>query len=867
MSRPWNLKVVLWALLWLLPLGWLGQGYCHAAEMVRIGVLSHRGSLQTILSWQPTAQYLEKQLGQSFQIVPLAFEEIAGAVKRREVSFVIVNTGIYVDLEFTHGVSKIATLSNSLNGNPTNSFGGVIFTRKEQKSIQSLEDLRNRRFAAVDATSLGGFQMAQRELLKVGVDPWQDFASLTFLQTHDKVVLAVAGGEFDVGTVRTDVLERMAAEGLVALERLRIINPQTSPDFPFLRSTPIYPEWPIAAVHGVDTQLAERVAMALMKMQPDNPASRAGGYYGWTIPLDYQPVHALYRELELGPYKNLTAAVIHRLWQQNWPWLSAIGGLVLALIAALFAIHRLNGRLRALLAGVESNQAAILNSVGEAIYGLDLQGNCTFVNPVMAKLTGFSAQELLGQSVHRKIHHSHGDGSCYEEAACPVRQTLVAQQMVTVDDECFWRKDGSSFPVEYVATPVFDAEDTLIGGVVVFRDISARREAEQALQESSQRAHEASRAKSEFLGVMSHELRTPLNAIIGPLEMVKMQCQQPELGTYLDLARKGADDLLDIISSVLDVVAIDSESYASTYGLVSPIKAAAKVVEILGPKAQDKKVMLRWQADAELMDSVTIDRSALNKVLFNVVGNAVKFTHQGEVKIILSSPDLHTLKIIVQDTGIGMEKADLSTIFNTFEQKDSSHIRRYGGCGLGLAITKRLLDHIGGTIEIVSEPQQGTEVTLKLPLQQTLQVEQAQSDRQPLPAQEMWQGVLKGRHVLVVDDSLDNRLLMVKTLTDDAMQVMEARDGFEAVELFKQHRFDLILMDVQMPVMDGYQATRLIRHLERQEGRDSIPIIATTAHTLPEDIKQCQLAGCDSHLAKPYTHQQLLEEVVLMLTA
>jgi two-component system sensor histidine kinase TtrS len=226
---------------------------------------------------------------------------------------------IYVNLEVEYRVSRIATMNNRRGNNvPYNIFGGVIFSRRDRVDLTRLEDLRNQRFMAVDETSLGGFQMAWRELYAKGINPYQDFSALIFGGIHDEVVLAVLNRDVDVGTVRTDILERMAVAGTVRLDDFRIINPQTNAEFPFAHSTRLYPEWPFSKVRHTSNVLAQQVAIALLQMPGDHPAALAGNYAGWTIPLDYEPVHELFRELNLPPYRLSTRFTLLDAVKRYW---------------------------------------------------------------------------------------------------------------------------------------------------------------------------------------------------------------------------------------------------------------------------------------------------------------------------------------------------------------------------------------------------------------------------------------------------------------------------------------------------------------------------------------------------------------------
>ncbi len=303
------------------PLAWANE-----PTPVKIGVLAFRGDEDARNRWAPTAEYLSAAIPSvRFEVAPLAPEELNAAVEKDALGFVLTNTGNYVDLEARHGISRIATLRS-----PTGSvFGAVIFVRAERADIQTIADLKGKSFMAVQPEGFGGLLMAWRELKARGLDPFKDFKELKFSGfPQDRVAFAVLKGEVDAGTFRTDTLEAMAAEGKIRIDDFRVLNPLSHPEFPYRVSTRLYPEWPFAKLKRTAPELAQAVALALLQMPRDAPAALAGGYRGWTVPLDYTPVHEMYRELRLGPYAELGEITIADLAQQYGHWIAA-GVLVL----------------------------------------------------------------------------------------------------------------------------------------------------------------------------------------------------------------------------------------------------------------------------------------------------------------------------------------------------------------------------------------------------------------------------------------------------------------------------------------------------------------------------------------------------------
>ncbi len=319
------------------------------AADVSIGVLALRGPEKTLESWSATAGYLERQLpGNTFRIVPLGFEAVRLAVRQGRIDFVLTNPSYFVELESLYGVSAIATLRNRCLGCTGHStFGGVIFTRADRKDIRTLADLKKKTFVATDASSFGGWHIGWRELQRQGINPERDLSRLSFGGTHDAVVYAVRDGQADAGTVRTETLELMAAEGKIRLDDFYVLNRQQVEGFPLLLSTALYPEWPLARLHHVPDVLAVQVAIALMQMPADDPAALAGNISGWTLPLNYQSVHEALRELRIGPYEHLRKLTPAEVMAQYGHWVAFVLAITLLTAFTTLYVVRTNRRLRA----------------------------------------------------------------------------------------------------------------------------------------------------------------------------------------------------------------------------------------------------------------------------------------------------------------------------------------------------------------------------------------------------------------------------------------------------------------------------------------------------------------------------------------
>ncbi len=269
----------------------------------KIGVLAKNGPVKALQMWKATGDYLSQTVpGHTFEVVPLGFDEVNPAIEGATVDFFLVNSSMFVTAKVKFGASAIATMINSRQGQPLKSFGGVILTAAENEAINSVDDLKGKTFMAVKKSSFGGWQMAYKEILDAGIDPQHDFAKLEFGGKHDNVVYAVMNGAVDAGTVRTDTMERMAAAGEIDMEDFKIIAKKTHAGFPFVCSTALYPEWPLAKVGHTPDGIAKAVVTALKKLKPEDTAAKNAKVVGWEDALDYSPIEALQTALKIGAY-------------------------------------------------------------------------------------------------------------------------------------------------------------------------------------------------------------------------------------------------------------------------------------------------------------------------------------------------------------------------------------------------------------------------------------------------------------------------------------------------------------------------------------------------------------------------------------
>lgn len=347
-------------LIFCMALLWFSSAFVYADEHVpelKIGVLAKRGSEICYQRWNETANYLEKALPQyHFTIIPLPFEKIEPAIKSKQIDFLLANPGIFVNLSFNYNLRAISTLKRRILGAGYTHFGSVVFTRSDNKTLHHFSDLVGQHVAAVNQDSLGGWIMSLREFNKDGFDI-DKFSSLQFLGTHDAVIYAVLNGNADVGIVRTDTLERMAAEGKINLEEIKHLTSASTATanlsgtekpahFPLMLSSRLYPEWPFAALSHVTDDMADQIAAALISMPADSLAATSAQIMGWTIPKNYREVELAYNELKLGVFAELTDYTFLDVMKRYWHYFLATFFILFVMAAITLYILRLNCRLK-----------------------------------------------------------------------------------------------------------------------------------------------------------------------------------------------------------------------------------------------------------------------------------------------------------------------------------------------------------------------------------------------------------------------------------------------------------------------------------------------------------------------------------------
>jgi polar amino acid transport system substrate-binding protein len=629
----------------------------------------------------------------------------------------------------------------------------------------------------------------------------------------------------------------------------------------------------------------------------------------------------------------------------------------------------------------EERSRLLLESAGEGIFGVGEDGLVNFINPAGLKMLGFSAEEVIGQNIHSLIHHSRADGTSYPTEECPMHHSLSKGTVSNIDDEVLWRKNGSSFPVEYTSVPIrkdgavvgtvvlfhditerkqaeeelqklssaveqsqvsvvitdpdgtieyvnptftevsgYSAEeavgqnprvlnagiqsaefykemwDTIMAGnvwqgefankkkngdifwenatispirnpadqvthfVAVKEDITDRKRAEQELEKAKETAEEATRAKSDFLANMSHEIRTPMNAIIGMSHLCLGTDMKPRQRDYIEKVYGSAKSLLGIINDILDFSKIEAgklEMEAIPFRLDEVLNNLGNLIAI---KAQEKGLELLFDTHPEVPSALIGDPLRLGQILLNLAGNAVKFTEEGEIVVrtepVRVTDDEVEIKMSVQDTGIGMTPEQCDKLFQSFSQADTSTTRKYGGTGLGLTISKKLVEMMDGEIRVESKPGEGSAFIFNAVFGRARDMEQTMETAAPADLEKL--------KVLVVDDVASAREMLQTTLESFSFRITCVASGPEALEALgavpSDDPFKLVLMDWKMPQMDGLETSRRIKDLPELAAMPTI--IMVTSYGREDVMKQAEDIGLEGFLIKPVTPSTLLDTIM-----
>jgi len=496
----------------------------------------------------------------------------------------------------------------------------------------------------------------------------------------------------------------------------------------------------------------------------------------------------------------------------------------------------------------------LLESTGEAIYGVDHEGKCIFCNPACLRLLGYRArEELLGRSMHELIHHTRKDGSHFPVEECPLVGASARLRGHHSVDELLWRADGTGFSAEIWSHPVHHG-DNLIGWVVGFVDITERKQTQESLQRAKDQAEAANRAKSEFLANMSHEIRTPMNGILGMAELALETELTAEQREYVATVKSSGESLLSLLNDLLDFSKIEAKKMELEMADFSPEACVEDALQPLGPTAHKKGIRLLWDIEASVPRQVRGDATRLRQVIINLAGNALKFTEHGEVAVRVAvdedRSDYTKLRFTVSDTGIGIAREKQGKIFEAFAQADMSTTRRFGGTGLGLSICEKLVKLMGGRIWLESELGRGSSFHFTVTLLIAREEEEAADTQVPA-----------GAHVLIVDGSERNVKFLSRVLRSWQMEPVAAETCEEALEASaalrgKSGKIAAVLLSDSF---DAKQAKEFVGKLQ-SAAREPVTVVLMTSRPWEAAKSEAwKAAGVARAISMPFRRSSLLE--------
>ncbi|RZB38353.1 MAG: hypothetical protein SRB2_00101 [Desulfobacteraceae bacterium Eth-SRB2] len=852
-----------------------GMAWGDSAE-VKIGVLAKRGQERCLGKWSPTAKYLSAGIpGKTFVIVPLDSRQIYSAVEKGEIDFVLANPSIYVEIEHRFEASRIATLKNLRLGKAYTAYGGVVFCRADCSDIRRLTDLKGKTFMIVDDLSLAGWRAVWRELKEKGIDPYRDFTKLMFGHIHDEVVYAVRDGLVEAGSVRTDSLERMAMEKKIDLQSFHVIHDHGDKPhkFPFLHSTRLYPEWPMARIKHTSDELAEKVAIELIEMPADSQAAEAARCAGWTTPLNYQPVQECLKELKLGPYKDLGKIKLIDVIRNYWHLILVTFALFLVMAGSLFVFCNLNRKIQAsqvklqleveerkrtekLLMGSEEKFSKAFHH-GPLLMTINSieDGKFIDVNENFVRTTGYSRAEAIGAT-------SVDLGFISKEDRDKLVQETIKNECIDGKELILRKKNNGKLYCRYFGEIIMIAGEQRLLSIV--SDISERKKVEKALRQHEKQLFQTQ--KMESLGALvsgvAHEINNPISLILFNISVFQNIWQdfQPvmEQQAKKEPTRKYGGLKYSYIEKKLDHLLSDTGTASGRIAnIVSSLKNFARQTDIAEKRPMQineavnyavklsQTTLRKSQAtvDIELAHNLPLiegNIQSIEQIVLNLIINAIQSIehNKGKISIITEfQKEKNKIIISISDNGKGIEPSLSERIFDPFITDKQAQ----GGTGLGLSVTYNLVKAHDGEISFKSRQGKGTIFTLCLP---TKQVE--------LTAK-----------ILVADDNKIIRHMLKEVLAEHPSYLVEdVGNGIETCIKLGSFHPDLLILDLNMPGMDGLEVCRTI---SKDPNLSNIKIMIITGYPDDSRVKQIAKLGYTHIYTKPLNLKDFLKKVNIIL--
>jgi PAS domain S-box-containing protein len=503
----------------------------------------------------------------------------------------------------------------------------------------------------------------------------------------------------------------------------------------------------------------------------------------------------------------------------------------------------------------EEKYRSIIENMNLGLIEVDMNGDIQFANQTLLKMTDQSESDVIGNSVYQFV------SSDYLE----MLQKLMGKRTTAIHDAFEMQTTLDTHEWWLISTAnKYDISGKQVGNILICLDITQQKQLEKDLIKSREQAEVLAKTKESFLANMSHEIRTPMNAILGMGNQLAKTYLNEKQSFYLDTIRTAAENLLVIINDILDLSKIEAGKLTVEKIGFEPKNVCENAIRVLMHKAEEKGLKLSTTYyDARIAEVLLGDPYRLNQILLNLIGNAIKFTEVGSVEVncilVKDSISSQVVRFSVKDSGIGMEQGFVSKLFDKFSQEYESITRNYGGTGLGMSICKELVELMGGRIYAESEKGKGTTLSFEIEFSKGA-IDDLQKEK--IVHSVLEHNFLLHKKILVTDDNQMNRLLASIILKNHGADVLEASNGMEAIQIIKTEQPDLVLMDIQMPIMNGYDATKLAR----DEGYEK-PIVALTANAVKGEHEKCKKVGMNDYMSKPFKEEEFLRTLANWLSA
>ena len=835
----------------------------NSGHEVKIGVLAHLGVEQCMKLWGATAEYLNDKIPHhEFSIFPLAYDEIYDSVGKREVDFVLVNPSIYVELEVEYGVSRLITMKSQLLGEEVVHFGGVIFTSGKNTAINSLEDIKGKSFVAVDKEAFGGWQMQWKEFLDHGIDPYKDFAKIDFTGTQDTTVYSVLNGEYDAGAVRTGILEQMAREGKINISDIKIINRCSDCGFPFLHSTQIYPEWPVARLTHVDDDLAHEVALAMMQMRPEDRAAKMANIAGWTVPQNYIGLGNTLKALRIRPYENYGQITIKDIIiQYKWSLLILNIGIVLA---AFFMLHLLllKEELRHSLAlsremekKAEDASAAKGDFLAHMSHEIRTPMNAIIgLSQLMENTDLSSKQRDYVRKIISSAKHLLGlINDILDYSKIEAKEMDLEEQPFDLNEILHNLSNIFSLKAEEKGLEfLFDVEATmphqLIGDqlrlsqVIVNLTNNAMKFTEKGHIILSIRSEkldsERLRLKVEVRDTGIGMTQEQMDKLFKPFSQADSSVSRQFGGTGLGLTI--SKQLVEMMGGMISVASEPGRGSSFCFDVVMNYDDQHPNASIPSPELHGLKVLV--------VDDNETARDIIRNMLESFRFTVYEAASGDETLRMIESRQIEPQLIVLDYMMPGMNGLD--TIRRLRESRASVKVPEIMMLSAFAKEAVKLDAKHLGVEKFLDKP-----VNPSYLFDTIMEIFGLQSQRMSDVAKAEARvdiGCIQGAEIILAEDNEINQQVACELLTQAGLVVTIANNGLEVLELLEssdEHRYELILMDIQMPIMDGRTATMKIRRMDNPY-RD-IPIVAMTAHAISTEIEKNLASGMNDQVNKP----------------